>query len=57
MCAIENGKRDSARVVSWHRGFVRGSCYRRTYKDLGDGNPGIKVEACLLYYSKIVCWF
>ena len=21
MCAIENGKRDSARAVSWHRGF------------------------------------
>ena len=42
MCAIENGRRDSARVVSWHRGVVRGSCYRRKYKNLGDGKPGIK---------------
>ena len=42
MCAIENGRRDSARVVSWHRGFVRGACYRRKYKDLGDDKPGIK---------------
>ena len=48
MCAIENGMRDSARGVSWHRGFVRGSCYRRKYKDLGNGNPGIKVKACLI---------
>ena len=42
MCAIENGRRDSARVVSWRRGFVRGTCYRRKYKDLGDDNTGIK---------------
>ena len=36
---------------------VRDSCYRRTYKDLGDSNPGIKVEACVLYYSKLYAIF
>ena len=40
MCAIENGRRDSARGVSWHRGFVRGSCHRRKYSDLVDRNEG-----------------
>ena len=57
MCALENLRRDSTRVVSWHCGFVRGSCYRRTYKDLGDGDPGVKVEASLMYYSKTVRCF
>ncbi|KAI0213612.1 hypothetical protein LSAT2_001320 [Lamellibrachia satsuma] len=61
----ENVRRDSARVVSWRRGFVRGSCYSRKYKDLGDGNPGIKTirshkkltqnEIHILDYSILRC--
>ena len=57
MCAKENGKRDSARVqpASWFLCTARVICEK--YKELGDDNSGIKVKACIMYYSKTYASF